>query len=543
MASSPCDPQGRSGIWLRQNEYLVPGPVAVIAVFLTAGPALAQEHPGKPVYDRWCAECHGMEGRGDGPAATHMLPRPRDFTEARYQIRTTASGELPTDADMMRVIERGMPGTAMPGWPKLSTSQKTDLIAYLKTFSRFFESEAAPEPIDVGRAPRASSDAIEEGRQLYDRLECWKCHGRAGRGDGASAPTQTDDNDMPIRPADLSQNWRFNGGGTVEDIHMRLRTGLDGTPMPSSSDLIAANVVTEDQLWNVAHYVRSLSPEKTPEAREIVRAVLRTGELPTTPGDEAWSDVPAAYIPLVGQIIERPRWFVPTVRTIWVQAVHNGEELALRLVWNDPSRSPDAAWDDWRQLIAEAMEPKDEPPAEGALPDAVAVQFPAGAVTGRDLPYFLMGDARTPVHLWRWSSDGAVRELTARGLDSFEPLSPASGAVVGDAAWADGQWQLVLRRSLASGADDTRPALRTGEPIPFALFAWDGSNGEAGKRGAIGSWYFLFLEQPATAAVYVVPILTILITALLGFAAVRYAQRAQRQGGRAPAAGVVLTEP
>jgi DMSO reductase family type II enzyme heme b subunit len=524
------------------------GPVAsvgsVIGVILFSSvPALAQDHPGKPIYDRWCAECHGIEGRGDGPAATHMLPRPRDFTEARYQIRTTASGALPTDADMLRVIERGMPGTAMPGWPKLSRSQKTDVIAYLKTFSRFFESEGTPEPLDIGGAPRASAEAIEEGRQLYDRLECWKCHGAAGRGDGASAPTQTDDNDMPIRPADLTQNWRFNGGGTVEDIHMRMRTGLDGTPMPSSSDLITANVVTEEQLWNVAHYVRSLSPDEEPAPREIVRAVLRTGALPGAPDDEAWSDVPAAYIPLVGQIIEPPRWFVPTVRTVWVQAVHNGEELALRLVWNDPSRSPDPAWSEWRQSIAAVMEPKEEPPAEGALPDALAVQFPAEAVSGRDLPYFLMGDARTPVHLWRWTSEGDVTELTARGLEAFEPLAAGSAAVVGAGAYADGQWQLVLRRALTPAEAAGRPAFGTGEPIPFALYAWDGSNGESGKRAAIGSWYFLYLEEPVTATVYVVPIITILITALLGFAAVRYAQSAHRQGERAPKAGVALAEP
>jgi DMSO reductase family type II enzyme heme b subunit len=271
--------------------------------------------------------------------------------------------------------------------------------------------------------------------------------------------------------------------------------------------------------------------------------VLRDGALPGTPDDEAWSDIPAAYIPLVGQIIEPPRWFVPTVRTMWVQAIHNGEELALRLVWNDPSRSPDPAWDEWRQLVADVMQPKEAPLAEGSLPDAAAVQFPADAVTGRDLPYFLMGDERTPVHLWRWSSEGAVTEVTARGLDTLEPVPATPGAVVGAATYADGQWQLVLRRTLTSAEGAARPAFRAGEPIPFALYAWDGSNGESGKRGAIGSWYFLYLEQPVTTAVYVVPIITILITALLGFAAVRYAQSAHRQGERAPKVGVALAEP
>ena len=50
----------------------------------------SNENPaGKVVYDRWCAGCHGTDGRGEGPGALTMLPRPRDFTRALYQVRTT----------------------------------------------------------------------------------------------------------------------------------------------------------------------------------------------------------------------------------------------------------------------------------------------------------------------------------------------------------------------------------------------------------------------------------------------------------------------
>src|SRR5205823_1276385 len=81
--------------------------------------------------------------------------------------------------------------------------------------------------------------ALKEGRRFYeDSIHCNKCHGDEGRGDGPSAPTLKDDAGFPIYAADLHQNWRFRGGGTVEDIYHRLRTGLDGTPMPSFSDLI-----------------------------------------------------------------------------------------------------------------------------------------------------------------------------------------------------------------------------------------------------------------------------------------------------------------
>ncbi|MGH7445359.1 MAG: c-type cytochrome, partial [Longimicrobiales bacterium] len=422
---------------------------ALIAAALPTGVYAQEAHPGKATYDRWCIECHGAEGRGDGPAAATMLPRPRDFTQARYQIRTTPSGALPTDADILRVLENGMPGTAMPAWPQLSMREREDVIAYIKTFSRFFESEDAPQAMDFGSAPGASDEAIAEGRQLYDQLECWKCHGRQGRGDGTSAPTQQDDNGNPIRPANLAQNWHFNGGGTVEDIYARLQTGLDGTPMPSFSDLIEADVITDDQLWNIAHFVRSLSPEEPPEAHEVIRARL-VAAVPTAVDDSAWNDVEPAYIPLVGQIIVQPRWFAPTVNTVWVQAMHDDDELALRLSWDDPSQSPDPAWHEWQALVTSSMEPKDDPPAAtGALPDALAVQFAAPAGDARDLPYFLMGDATRPVYLWEWDSEGGVSESLARGIaSSREPLAADATPVVASARFTDGRWQLLLRRAL-----------------------------------------------------------------------------------------------
>src|ERR671924_32471 len=115
--------------------------VAIALLFAIRIPhsAFSQEPRGKAVYDKWCAGCHGDTGAGDGYAQTFMLPRPRDFTKGVYQIRTTASGELPTDDDVRRVIEEGMPGTAMPGWrERLTSAQREDVLAYIKTFSQFF---------------------------------------------------------------------------------------------------------------------------------------------------------------------------------------------------------------------------------------------------------------------------------------------------------------------------------------------------------------------------------------------------------------------
>jgi mono/diheme cytochrome c family protein len=563
-------------------------PVAALAFLVAGAPVSAQEAaPGRDVYDRWCAGCHGVEGEGDGPAAGTMLPRPRDFTTAQYQVRSTPSGALPTDADILHVIDEGMPGTAMPGWKDhLSEEQRQALVDVLKGFSSFFESESPAEPIDVGSPSAGGEDAVAAGRETYEKIECWKCHGRGGRGDGTSAPTLEDEDGLPIRAADLTEGWHFNGGSSVEAIYTRFRTGMNGTPMPSFSDLIEAEVVTDEQLWQVAHFVKSLSPE-TPRVSEVVRAaLLEEGELPATVDDERWSEVERFYVPLVGQIIEEPRWFAPSVDGVWVQALHDGEGLAVLLTWNDPSRSPDPAWDEWTAKIEAAMsgaaapsagaadvpaavdsapaggpgqaastptpsaaasgqtapaqaavqgaDPAEPPPgglaALGHPYDSLVIQFPTAIPEGMQRPYFLMGGADDPVYLWVWGSGReGVGEAVGHGFGDIRPLGGET-ILTAAAEYADGQWRLLVRRPLSGPEAENRLQIGPGRAIPMAIFAWDGSNGESGKRGSISTWYFLYLDRPTGKGVYVWPALATLLTAGLGLVLVARAQRRSREG-------------
>src|SRR5438105_7900232 len=44
---------------------------------------------GQRVFARYCAVCHGPDGRGNGPAAPSLIPRPRDFTLGLYKFKST----------------------------------------------------------------------------------------------------------------------------------------------------------------------------------------------------------------------------------------------------------------------------------------------------------------------------------------------------------------------------------------------------------------------------------------------------------------------
>jgi len=490
---------------------------------------------GKKVYVKWCAGCHGDGGAGDGTAAAHMLPRPRNFTGAIYKIRTTASGQLPTDADLMRAIDEGLPGSAMPAWKgRLSDAERRDVAAYIKTFSSFFadtSQHVALLKFSGEPSGGTGATALRTGRQFYDSIGCRKCHGDQGRGDGPSAPTLKDDAGFPIFAADLHQSWRFRGGGSAADIYRRLRTGLDGTPMPSFSDLIDQKFLTDEQLWRLAQYVRSLSPPEPPEVRDVIHAPQIAGTVPVSPDDSVWRRVSRNWFPLVGQVIRKARWFAPAVTGVWVQAVHDGHTLALRVSWDDRTQSPDSAWLGFEQRVLETVAGDDSgppPPKAEPWPDQLAVQFPRHLPQGMERPYFLMGSETDPVYQWRWTSRPrrSVAGL-ARGIERFDTLPEAPA---GQASFDHGEWRLVFTRALATPDTANEVQLEAGRAIPVAFFGWDGSSGEHGSRMAVSTWYFLALDRPTPPGVFISPVLAMLVTLGLGLVVVRRAQRRGRGG-------------
>jgi mono/diheme cytochrome c family protein len=57
---------------------------------------------------------------------------------------------------------------------------------------------------------------------------------------------------------DLTEPWTFRGGASARDVHLRLVTGMNGTPMPTFVD-----VASDEDLWHLAHYVVSLARKPT----------------------------------------------------------------------------------------------------------------------------------------------------------------------------------------------------------------------------------------------------------------------------------------
>lgn len=228
--------------------------LALVAAGATIGAGAAPPDLalGKQVYDLNCAVCHGPEGDGRGHAAPHFVSQPRDFRTGRYKLRSTGSGQLPTDDDLKRSIVRGLPGTGMVPQDHLSDLEVTAVVSYLKSLSPRFAAGSPPNPLSVSPPPPRIREAVERGRKVYAKAECAECHGREGRGDGPSVK------DLKIKPSDLTRR-PFKGGDAASDIVRAVITGYDSTPMPSY------HLVLEDaEIWELAYWVESLATAPVP---------------------------------------------------------------------------------------------------------------------------------------------------------------------------------------------------------------------------------------------------------------------------------------
>jgi mono/diheme cytochrome c family protein len=263
---------------------------------------------GAALYAHHCANCHGINGDGNG--ITPLSPKARYFAYEKFKFTDTlnatkSGGGIPTDATLLAVLTRGIPGSPMPSFARLGRKNLEAVVEHLRTQfirpdvvlqrikkklmtdaeksgdewdekSDWSEKKQAQHrvtaraEVEVGVPlavpdpfPDATAEALDRGRKAFDTLGCTKCHGPQGRGDGEQTkdPKFVNDNGTRAYPRDLTAGV-YKGGGEPHDLFRRVYLGIPGTPMP-------ANGVTAQRqdLIDVVHYVRSL-PDPTTAAAQ-----------------------------------------------------------------------------------------------------------------------------------------------------------------------------------------------------------------------------------------------------------------------------------
>jgi DMSO reductase family type II enzyme heme b subunit len=199
------------------------------------------------------------------------------------------------------------------------------------------------------------------------------------------------------------------------------------------------------------------------------------------PAAQQWGKVPVEELSLGGTPLHhqssryvRTAWAGKTsgaVRSLKVQAAHNGKNIAIRLEWPDETQNADHG--------------------DGSVfPDAAGILFPLNG----DAQLESMGSPEAPVTAWYWRSnfpDGQAQNLIAKGVGTVE--ASRSGLTEARARWADGRWQVVFTRALSVRGDRVRFSPRRPTKVAFAV--WEGSSQErAGLKSFSRAWQELEIQ-------------------------------------------------
>jgi mono/diheme cytochrome c family protein len=175
-------------------------------------PILIDSLAGRDSFQLYCAPCHGVSGRGDGPVASELRTRPSDLT----LLAQRSGGTYPADRVRAFVIGTGraLPAhgtTEMPVWGRMFRSFESDarVRERIANLIKYIESIQAP------------STAVEDTGSRLFRTYCASCHGTDARGSGPMA------DHLRNMPPDLTQFTKRNGGVFPSERVYRIVDGRD----------------------------------------------------------------------------------------------------------------------------------------------------------------------------------------------------------------------------------------------------------------------------------------------------------------------------
>ena len=531
---------------------------------LPSPPPAEQVEAGKRVYFTKCVWCHGVNGAGDGPGADRLWPRPRNFNAGTFKIRHTASGQLPLiEADLLKTVTHGLPGSAMPSWEGILTEQQMkDVLAFVTSElvkDRSFQ-DAEFEELHVleleklaAQAVPPTAESIKRGSELVVENKCIECHGLEGRGDG-NAFNLKDDWGFSIQPADWHKCWNFRGSRqdayNVKNIFRTFSTGINGTPMPSFAD----NTTIENR-WHIANYVNHLCERDVdvdisggkvtdeiaaallaakprgidpltdkPKINFVIPSKFVEGELPADEFDERWKTVERRIVAIGGQITHKPRNFVNRIDDVWVQSLYNDTHLTLMFQWDDRTKSiqkDEVDWEPYEVNLADYGIVEQEP--GGSLfeddtthPDSIAAKQTSYQVFNDGLafqmpikwqelpaprkPRYFWGDETFPVDIAKWTADGELKAYMGSGWDvDFEDRDDFTEQL----KLVKAEWKngrwTVIISRPLKADYEEDTYIELGKYIPINFFMWDGHNGDVGRKMGVSAFYYLVLEPPIPA--------------------------------------------
>ncbi len=276
---------------------------------------------GYQLYSKYCVQCHGVSGDGNGLVAEHLNPKPRNYTYGIFKFTSTPYGHKPRRSDLIHTIRRGVTGTSMPSFERFSEEDLEAVVDYVLVltyrgeFERAlamiaYDDEELPEEegieeivenvlqpwrdsstelvMPVTMMPPMTEESARAGHRLFLENACNKCHGVFGRGGSmGNVEVGADAWGYKTAAADLSSGM-FRGGGRPLDLYRRIHSGINGTPMPAFEKLFAEN---PDAIWQLVHFIKQTGNRRRLGLEPLSEADLPPGlEIPAVMGAKNTAD-------------------------------------------------------------------------------------------------------------------------------------------------------------------------------------------------------------------------------------------------------------
>jgi len=284
--------------------------------------------------------------------------------------------------------------------------------------------------------------------------------------------------------------------------------------------------VSLEDRWHIANFVYSARNAAVPPGDGVVTAMKLEGGLPGSPEDERWEQASATTLNLVPNIVKEERLFLTLNDSVTVRVLYNDQDIAFLLELDDRTESrPGIEY--FTDLMDENLE---------MYPDAFAVQLPRQdafrVFPSVEKPLYRHGDAARKTTIWYWNA-GSVDPAKEPGAMLFDgsgpnkPLAPRveDTGLQATGSWKDGKWRVVMTRPRFGGAGGDI-LFEDGQFIPISFANWDGSNGEAGSRHTLTTWYWLVIPpEMDLARVYGMPLGIGLLVFLGGLGLVKVQRR------------------
>ena len=267
--------------------------------------------------------------------------------------------------------------------------------------------------------------------------------------------------------------------------------------------LLAVLFFLSAEAWLLTPLVFSGEPQ---EGSVAVRLYLTDGALPKDdPMSSAWNSVQPSEFKLSPQVHWQDRIQEVTVKSVKVRGIHNGEDLAILLEYQDPTE--DAA-------------------------DASGLEF----MVGEKMAHFAHGQEMLqveggPVNIWYWKNEnGKAIDMSAKGFKTLRVQDQQDVSATG--AWQDGTWRVVFSRPLQTG-DEQDAQIQPGKWVSVAFAVWDGVVGEdggvkeKGSQKAVSSWWSIRAEPPPDNTIYGWVVFLIAIAAAFEMVLVRNLKKGQ----------------